>query len=495
MKTAIELLDGMAGGLFLYRADEQVLELVANYNEMNPIGSKLQLNQGLAGAVWLSDTPMIVDNYRKWPRHIPDFVSFIGDRSLIGIALQRGDERLGVLTMVGRDGRSYNQHDVELLNLFTAGATIAIQNARLHNQQRQTEIALRESETAARVLLNAPPDDFFLLDKSGLIIDLNETAAQNLNQPVSDLIHQVNVYDLFAENVAAARRQAVEQVLVTGTTSHFEDRRNGRWYVNSIYPIFDSLGQSVRVAVYARDVTDEKAAAAERESLIADLEAKNDELERFTYTVSHDLKSPLVTVRGFLGYLERDLAQGKQERVQSDITRIREATDKMQTLLNDLLQLSRIGRLVNPAQEVAFNELAEEAVKLVSGQIEAKGVRVEIVPDMPRVQVDWLRLVEVIQNLLDNAVKFMGDQPEPMIKVGVRQKNDQTVFFVQDNGIGIAPKYHEDVFGLFDRLNPAIEGTGIGLALVKRIIETHGGRIWVESAAGEGATFCFTLNH
>jgi signal transduction histidine kinase len=151
--------------------------------------------------------------------------------------------------------------------------------------------------------------------------------------------------------------------------------------------------------------------------------------------------------------------------------------------------------LVNPAQEVAFNELAEEAVKLVSGQVEARGVRVEIMPDMPHVQVDWLRLVEVVQNLLDNAVKFMGDQPEPMIKVGVRQKNDQTVFFVQDNGIGIAPKYHEDVFGLFDRLNPAIEGTGIGLALVKRIIETHGGRIWVESAAGEGATFCFTLNH
>jgi signal transduction histidine kinase len=196
-----------------------------------------------------------------------------------------------------------------------------------------------------------------------------------------------------------------------------------------------------------------------------------------------------------LGYLERDLAQGKQERVQSDIMRIREATDKMQTLLNDLLQLSRIGRLVNPAQEVAFNELAEEAVKLVSGQVEARGVRVEIMPDMPHVQVDWLRLVEVVQNLLDNAVKFMGDQPEPMIKVGVRQKNDQTVFFVQDNGIGIAPKYHEDVFGLFDRLNPAIEGTGIGLALVKRIIETHGGRIWVESAVGGGATFCFTLNH
>lgn len=249
----------------------------------------------------------------------------------------------------------------------------------------------------------------------------------------------------------------------------------------------------MRVAVYARDVTKEKLDAAERESLIADLEAKNEELERFTYTVSHDLKSPLVTVRGFLGFLERDIAQGKEERVQGDITRIREATEKMQTLLNDLLELSRVGRLVNPPEEVSFNKLVEEAVNLVSGRIQERGVRVEIMPDMPHVHVDWLRMVEVVQNLLENAVKFMGDQPEPVVKIGFRQENGEIVFFVQDNGIGIAPKHHDDVFGLFDRINPNIEGTGIGLALVKRIVETHKGRIWVESAVGEGATFCFTL--
>jgi signal transduction histidine kinase len=110
------------------------------------------------------------------------------------------------------------------------------------------------------------------------------------------------------------------------------------------------------------------------------------------------------------------------------------------------------------------------------------------------VYVDRARLVEVLQNLVDNAAKFMGDQPEPLIEIGMRTGNKPPIFLVRDNGLGIDPHYHDKVFGLFDKLDPKSEGTGIGLALVKRIIEVHGGRIWVESAGlGHGSTFCFTL--
>jgi signal transduction histidine kinase len=114
---------------------------------------------------------------------------------------------------------------------------------------------------------------------------------------------------------------------------------------------------------------------------------------------------------------------------------------------------------------------------------------------MPSVQGDRVRLVEVMQNLLDNACKFMGEQPHPQIEIGWREnaERDQLVFYVRDNGIGIAPEYHERIFDLFSQLNPSMEGTGVGLALVKRILEFHGGRIWVESEAGKGATFYFTL--
>jgi PAS domain S-box-containing protein len=232
----------------------------------------------------------------------------------------------------------------------------------------------------------------------------------------------------------------------------------------------------------------------ERQKLIGELESKNSELERFTYTVSHDLKSPLVTINGFLGYLEQDAASGNAERMKSDIQRIYEAVKKMQNLLNELLELSRIGRVVNPPEKVQFNDLVWEAISLVSGRLEARQVNVIVQSDLPIVDVDRPRIVEVLQNLLDNAAKYMGNQAQPQIQIGQHgELDDQPIFYVRDNGIGIAPEFHERVFGLFNKLDPKSDGTGVGLALVKRIVEVHGGQIWVESETGRGSTFLFTL--
>ncbi len=232
----------------------------------------------------------------------------------------------------------------------------------------------------------------------------------------------------------------------------------------------------------------------QRRKLIDELESKNAELERFTYTVSHDLKSPLFTIRGFLGYLEQDAVSGDQERLRNDIQRIVDATDKMQQLLNDLLELSRIGRLMNEPREIDLNQLLSEVTGLLHGQIKQSRAELRIQKNLPTVIGDRQRISEVIQNLLDNAAKFMGDQPQPCIEVGEAGKeNDMSVLFVRDNGIGIQEEHIERVFGLFNKLDPKSDGTGIGLALVRRIVEVHGGRIWVESEIGTGSTFYFTL--
>ena len=234
----------------------------------------------------------------------------------------------------------------------------------------------------------------------------------------------------------------------------------------------------------------------EREKLITELTAKNAELESFIYTVSHDLKSPLVTMKGFLGYLEQDAATGNMERLKGDTQRIANAVDKMQELLKDLLELSRIGRFINPLETIPFGELIRVALEIVQGQIEARGVTVQIQPNLPVVYGDRQRLIEALQNLLDNAAKYMGGQPQPLIEIGQRGEDaerGQQLFYVKDNGIGIAPEHRERVFGLFNKLDARSEGTGIGLALVRRIIEVHGGRIWVESEAGMGSTFYFSL--
>jgi len=268
------------------------------------------------------------------------------------------------------------------------------------------------------------------------------------------------------------------------------------WLGTWLVPIKDEAGQVKSVLGVSRDITERKQAEAERERLIVELENRNAELEQFTYTVSHDLKSPLITIRGFLGYVEKDAQAGNLERLRADMVRIVEATDKMHRLLTELLELSRIGRMMNPPQVVPFETVAREAVALVQGRLAARGVRVEIVPDLPTVHGDRARLVEVVQNLVDNAAKFMGDQPEPRIEIGQRghDADGKPILFVRDNGLGIEPQYHERVFGLFDKLDAKTEGAGVGLALVLRIIEVHGGRIWVESkGAGSGTTICFTL--
>ncbi len=225
-----------------------------------------------------------------------------------------------------------------------------------------------------------------------------------------------------------------------------------------------------------------------------ELEGKNAELERFTYTVSHDLKTPLVTIKGFIGLLQQDIRASDVERVEHDIAKIGGAADEMSRLLEELLELSRIGRVMNSPEKVSLTDLVSETVDLVAGQIDERGVVVAIAPAMPTVYGDRVRLLEVFQNLIDNAVKFMGEQPDPRVEIDAEAHDTKVVCSVRDNGMGINPRYQEKIFELFQRLDVRVEGTGIGLALVKRIVEVHGGHIWVESEGeGHGSTFYFTL--
>lgn len=247
----------------------------------------------------------------------------------------------------------------------------------------------------------------------------------------------------------------------------------------------------------ARLFTELQVELSVRQKLIDELESKNAELERFTYTVSHDLRSPLVTIRGFLGYMERSASKGNMESFRKDMQRVSSATDRMDSLLKDVLEISRVGRLINKPQEIAFEDLIQEALEIVHGRIQQRGITVQTQPGLPTVYGDKARLIEVLQNLLDNSAKYMGDQKNPIINIGMNDSDESgyPIFFVRDNGMGIDLQYHESIFGIFDKLDPASEGTGIGLALVKRIVEFHGGRIWVESKPGSGTTFYFTLSN
>jgi len=249
----------------------------------------------------------------------------------------------------------------------------------------------------------------------------------------------------------------------------------------------DEAGHPLSLFATVQDTTELK--RRERE-----LREKNAELERFTYTISHDLKSPLVTVKTFLGYLEEDLRGPDPERVLQDLRYIRTAADKMSRLLDELLEMSRAGRTLSPPTRAPFRELVREALEAVAGRLAERGVQVRVATDPTVLFGDRPRLTAIWQNLIENAAKYMGDQADPVVEIEAEGSGREKVFTVRDNGMGIDPRYRGKIFGLFEKLDPRSEGTGFGLALVRRIVEYYGGTIEVESPGeGGGSLFRFTL--
>ncbi|MBN2393960.1 MAG: PAS domain S-box protein [Anaerolineae bacterium] len=378
-------------------------------------------------------------------------------------------------------------------------------NTRDITEREQAEEAIRISQQRLSVLIERSPLAVIEWDLDFRVVAWNPAAEQLYGYRAEEVIGRYAVEIMAPEVVrnqipdySEQLEQQKHDILAQKGDQHrivTNYTKDGRPFICEWFYtlLVDAKGDPFGVATIGMDITERKHLEAEREALIAELEVKNAELERFAYTVSHDLKSPLITIGGFTGFLEKDALSGNTERVKADITQVNDAVAKMQHLLDELLELSRIGRIMNPPEAVPFEAIAREAVEAVHGRIEAHGIQVEIALGLPVVFGDQTRLVEVVQNLVDNACKFMGEQPHPRIEIGVRESGDGPVFFVRDNGIGIDPQYHDKIFGLFDKLDPQSEGTGIGLALVKRIIEIHGGKIWIESQLEEGTTFYFTL--
>lgn len=230
----------------------------------------------------------------------------------------------------------------------------------------------------------------------------------------------------------------------------------------------------------------------------AELKAKNAELEAFVYTVSHDLQAPVVSLRGFASLLQTRYQSGLDERGQAYIARIGANADFLSRLLHDLLELSRVGRKEEPDETIAVQTVLEEVLGDIGHMLSERGIRLVLPKTWPTVQYSRVRLRQVFSNLLTNAIKFMGLQSAPCITVdwhlvphGITPEIE---FSVKDNGIGIHPDYQQRIFTLFERLKQVeVEGTGVGLSIVKRIIESRGGSVRVMSEPGAGATFFFTI--
>ena len=374
----------------------------------------------------------------------------------------------------------------------------------LNKKLAQAQAPLEESRDKYMDLYDLAPVGYFTLTTKGLIAEVNVAGAAMLGLDRPKLVG-CGLGRFIAPDDIARWKQHLADVLHSTQRCTCElklKREDGSSFfarVESVCldqpaPKGRNIGPHPIMRVAMSDISDLKLAHENLTKALSQLGRSNSELESFAYAASHDLRGPLITITGFLGRLVLDSEQGRAEQMHSDIARIGEATKKMDRLLHDLLELCRIGRVDVALEDVPLTSVAGEVADLLAGLIAERRVRVEISPGLPTVHGVRTLLTQLFMNLLGNAAKFMGEQPDPQVIIGVRQDGEETVCYVRDNGIGIEPQHKDRIFGLFQQLNPNREGTGIGLAVAKRVVETHGGRIWMESGGlGKGSTFCFTL--
>jgi two-component system sensor kinase FixL len=367
---------------------------------------------------------------------------------------------------------------------------------RAEAQRKRANEALRESEQRLSTIFAASPDCIYLSDTEGRVLDANPTLLELVGLSLEQM-QERNVLDFFAGDnpgellQAASRLQAGEEVrgleakakLATGEMRDYE--------MHAI-PLKEKRVVTAILSV-ARDITERKRAEEERERLLAELEAKNRELNSFVYTVSHDLKAPLVSLDGFSSMLQKECYDQLGEQGQHYLDRLQANVSHMDDLIMHLLELSRIGRVVGPTVEIDVAALVREVQEDLAVKLEEVEAELVVQEPLPTIRADRTRIRQVFTNLIDNAVKFRSEERPLRIEVGCQEEGGFHRFHVSDNGIGIVSQYQEQVFKPFQQLEAETEGVGMGLALVKKIVEHHGGRVWVESELGQGAAFCFTL--
>jgi len=353
-------------------------------------------------------------------------------------------------------------------------------------ERRQAEGAVKESENRLRTILDHLQVGVLIIDAQlRKIVDVNPRASEMIGLPKDQIVDQVCHRFMCPEHEQGCpvndfgQKWTSETILLTADGEKVP-------ILKTVFPVF--LDGRKHLLESFLDITVQKE-VEER------LREKNRDMENFVNVVSHELKTPIIAVLGFSSRLFKHCRESIDEKETRYLQQIQASARRMEAFVSDLLSLARAGRIASTFAHVSSAKIVSHVAARLEPRLKERGTVLKVTPNLPVIHVDEERISQVFENLLVNAIKFTGDAENPEVEVGYEESRGQYQFYVRDNGIGIDPADHEKIFEMFHRLG-AIEdqeGTGIGLAIVESIVKNHGGRVWVESEKGKGATFYFTL--
>ena len=494
----------------IYHPDPRTLAILRKMLAANP----LRADTGLGGQVIQTSKPVLIPIISPEqlkaivPSTASSILEHISIHSLLVVPLRAQGGVLGTLTLTrDQPDRPYTAKDQSFLQDLADRAALSIANARLYkamqqlNNELEQRVAkrmaqLQESEEKfSKAFLASPAAVSIASLPDGRYINVNEALAKLTGYSKEELLGHTSAELGLVD--ASARSKILEATRTHGFAHNVEIQI--RTKSNQIVEVLTSIeqmelaGQPCLLSVNF-DITDRKRAEVELQKAKLELEAANKELEAFSYSVSHDLRAPLRSIDGFSQALLEDYGELLPVEGHNFLKNVRSSAHRMAQLIDGLLDLSRVTRAHIKAVPVDLTRLGENILAELQRTYPERNVTCSVAPNLIA-RGDPRLLQVVLENLLNNAWKYTSNQLEPKIEFGSKHENGERIYFVRDNGAGFDMTYADKLFGAFQRLHPTTEfpGTGIGLATVQRIIHRHGGRIWAESAVGQGATFFFTL--